>query len=75
MVMLPSFVDWILEIMSCFSSGESTKSTTDASLAFRLRLDNSVVLSSVILAVQKCMENFGGFLNPYYGRFLVASCR
>ena len=40
-----------------------------------MKLDSSVVLSSIILAIQKCMENFGGFLNPYYGRFVNATCQ
>lgn len=37
--------------------------------------DNVVVLNSIILSVQKCMDNFGGFLNPYYKTFVVATCR
>ena len=37
--------------------------------------DNAVVLNSIILSVQKCMDNFGGFLNPYYKSFVVATCR
>jgi len=37
--------------------------------------DNPVVLSSIVYAVKTCMENFGGFLNPYYGRLVTATCR
>ncbi len=37
--------------------------------------DNAVVLNSIILCVQKCLENFGGFLNPFYKSFVVAACR
>ncbi len=29
-------------------------------------LKTQVLLSSVILAIQKLMEDFSGFLNPYY---------
>ena len=72
-VMLPSFIDWVLEIMSCMSYVSQTENeNTNKS---KIKVDSSVVLSSVILAIQKCMDNFGGFLNPYYGRFVTASCR
>ena len=71
--MLPSFVDWLLEIMSGMSQG-SNISHKDT-ISKRTKIDNPVVLSGLILAIQKCMENFGGFLNPYYGRFVTASCR
>ena len=72
-VMLPSFIDWILEIMLCI--GKSSVSSNKESKVQPMKLDSSVVLSSIILAIQKCMENFGGFLNPYYGRFVNATCQ
>jgi len=37
--------------------------------------DNAVVLNSIILSVQKCLENFGGFLNPFYKSLIVSTCR
>ena len=87
MVMLPSFIDWLLDIMnstSLSSSATSTKksyslntnitSSNQANDKARV-LSSPVILSGVILAVQRCMDNFGGFLNPYYGRLVMASCR
>ena len=71
--LLPSFVDWLLEIMSGMS--QTSNVTHKDNDAIKIRLDSSVVLSGLILAIQKCMENFGGFLNPYYGRFITASCK
>jgi len=72
-VMLPSFVDWVLEIMSYMS--QASKSGNKVENVHKIRIDSSVLLSGTILAIQKCMENFGGFLNPYYSRFVIASCQ
>ena len=36
--------------------------------------DNAVVLNSIILGVQKCLETFGGFLNPFYESFVTGAC-
>ena len=34
-----------------------------------------ILLNSAILSVQKLMENFSGFLNPYFKKFVIATCR
>ena len=71
--MLPSFIEWLLEIMSGMSLKPKLSLKDDN--VTKIRIDSSVVLSGLILSIQKCMENFGGFLNPFYGRFVTASCK
>ena len=34
-----------------------------------------VLLSSIVYTVKLCMENFGGFLNPFYGKLVTSACR
>ena len=58
-VCLQPFAQWVLDLM-----GQE-----------RIIQDNPVVLSSIIYTVKTCMENFGGFLNPFYGRLVTATCR
>ena len=57
---LPPYVKWILELLS------EEKSEEVAS--------NSILLNSLILSIQKLMETFGGFLNPYYKDFVISTC-
>jgi hypothetical protein len=56
---LPPFVNWLLAKISADSDEELS----------------SILLNSLILAVQKLMENFSGFLNPYFKKFVVSACR
>jgi hypothetical protein len=72
-VLLPPYVDWVLEIMSYMSQASNSNHKNEDMP--KIRIDSSVLLSGTILAIQKCMENFGGFLNPYYSRFVTSSCR
>ena len=34
-----------------------------------------IVLNSLVVSMQKIMDRFAGFLNPYYQRIIVASCQ
>ena len=34
-----------------------------------------IVLNSLVVSMQKLMDRFAGFLNPYYQRIVVASCQ
>ena len=36
---------------------------------------NPVLLSSIVYTVKTCMENFGGFLNPFYSKLVVSACK
>ena len=36
---------------------------------------NPVLLSSIVYTVKTCMENFGGFLNPFYGKLVTSACK
>ena len=33
-----------------------------------------IVLNSLVVAVQKAIDNFAGFLNPHFQRLVVSSC-
>lgn len=55
---LMPFVVWILELMRDVETIQS----------------NPILFNSIILAIQKLMENFSGFLNPHFKNFIVATC-
>ena len=57
---LPPFVAWLLDKIS-----EDEESGAMS----------PILMNSVILSVQKLMENFSGFLNPYFKKFVIATCR
>ena len=52
------FITWVLDLMS-----ESKFKTL-----------NSIVLNSLVVSVQRTMDNFGGFLNPFYPKLIIAAC-
>lgn len=53
------FIVWVLALMSRKDE----------------KILNPVVLNSLVVAVQKCIDNFGGFLNPYYRKLVIAACQ
>ncbi|TRY68333.1 hypothetical protein TCAL_03802 [Tigriopus californicus] len=55
---LMPFVVWILELMADVETIQM----------------NPILFNSIILAIQKLMENFSGFLNPHFKSFIVATC-
>lgn len=60
---LPSLVEWILYLMN--DGGGNLGNISN----------HVLLLNSVILALQKVMEHFSGFLNPYLKRLVVSSCK
>ena len=52
------FITWILDLVSEQKINEL----------------NPVVLNSLVVSVQRTMDNFGGFLNPFYPRLVIATC-
>ena len=52
------FITWVLDLVSEQKIDEL----------------NSVVLNSLVVSVQRTMDNFGGFLNPFYPRLVIATC-
>ena len=61
---LPPFVAWLLDKISVGGSEEDEAATM-----------SPILMNSVILSVQKLMENFSGFLNPYFKKFVIGTCR
>eukprot|EP00095_Tigriopus_kingsejongensis_P008024 maker-scaffold1494_size38455-snap-gene-0.15 protein:Tk08024 transcript:maker-scaffold1494_size38455-snap-gene-0.15-mRNA-1 annotation:"hypothetical protein DAPPUDRAFT_192569" len=55
---LTPVVVWILEIMNDVESLQSSP----------------ILFNSVILAVQKLMEHFSGFLHPHFRNFIISTC-
>ena len=39
------------------------------------QMKSLIVLNSLVVAVQKAIDNFAGFLNPHFQRLVVASCQ
>ena len=59
-VHLNVFLTWVLDMMA---SKE------------RLGLNETpIVLNTVVVSIQKAIDNFGGFLNPFYQKLVVAVC-
>ena len=54
------FMNWILDLLS------DNLTTIDGL--------SSVVLNSLVVSVQRTIDNFGGFLNPYYPKLVTAAC-
>ena len=52
------FITWVLDLVSEQKINEL----------------NTVVLNSLVVSVQRTMDNFGGFLNPFYPRLVIATC-
>ena len=54
------FMNWVLDLLS------ENLTTTDGL--------SSVVLNSLVVSVQRTIDNFGGFLNPFYPKLVTAAC-
>ena len=61
---LPPFVAWLLDKISVSEDNGGDAGTM-----------SPILMNSVILSVQKLMENFSGFLNPYFKKFVIGTCR
>ena len=59
---LPPFVAWLLDKISVGEDDDAAAMSP-------------ILMNSVILSVQKLMENFSGFLNPYFKKFVIGTCR
>lgn len=62
-VYLTPYINWILDLMASFHQDDQDEN------------NNPIVLNSIVVAVQRAMDNFGGFLNPHFGKLVMAACK